>query len=271
MTTLLNGRKLAETIKQQLKRQVGRKKHKPGLAVILIGKNPASEIYVKLKEKAADEIGINFKKFIFSSKISQKKIIKLIEKLNRDQKIHGIIVQLPLPKHLNPNQIIREIDPQKDVDGFVPGSKFISPTHQAILTLLKSAKINLKNKRAVILAKNLVFAEPLKKILEKKKIKTKIVLLSTHHLCPRSRQLMTQLKKANLIIIALGEPHFLKPSMIKKNSIIIDVGYSRIGGRPAGDVDPACGQKASFISPVPGGVGPLTVIFLLKNAVKSSR
>ncbi|MGC9048958.1 MAG: bifunctional 5,10-methylenetetrahydrofolate dehydrogenase/5,10-methenyltetrahydrofolate cyclohydrolase [Patescibacteria group bacterium] len=262
---LLNGKKIAEKIKKQLKKQVGKMRQKPGLAVILVGKNPASEIYVKLKEMVSREIGINFKKFLFSSKINQEKIIKLIEKLNRDKKIHGIIIQLPLPKSLETNQIIQKIDPQKDVDGFVPGSKFISPTHQAILTLLKSTKINLKNKKTIILTKNQIFAQPLKNLLTKRRVKTDIWKTA-----PRWQD-KTLYKKYDIIIVALGKPHCLKPSMIKKNSIVIDVGYSRLNGKPVGDVDPKCARKTSFLSPVPGGVGPLTVIFLLKNVVQASK
>jgi methylenetetrahydrofolate dehydrogenase (NADP+)/methenyltetrahydrofolate cyclohydrolase len=262
MAILLNGKIIAEKIKKQLKKQVNQMRQKPGLAVILVGKNPASEIYVKLKEKAAAEIGIKFKKIIFPTHTAKGKIINLINRLNKNKKIQGIIVQLPLPKHLNSNEIVQKIDPKKDVDGFVFGSKFISPTHQAILRLLKATKKNLKNKKAIILAKNKIFAEPLKNLLEKKKIKTKIIYFPKFKL---------KLKKIDIIIVALGKPHFLKPKMIKNNCIIIDVGYSRLKDKPVGDVDPKCFQKAAFFSPVPGGVGPLTVIYLLKNVVLSAQ
>lgn len=265
MAILLNGKKIAEKIKKQLKKQIGKMRQKPGLAVILIGKNQASEIYVKLKEKTAADIGIKFKKFLYPSQTSKNKIIRLIDRLNKNKKIHGIIIQLPLPKHLNSNEIIQKINPNKDVDGFIANSKFISPTHQAILKLLQTIKINLKNKKAVILTKNFIFAKPLKNLLDKREIETDILRISPHE---RNKTLC---RNYDIIIIALGKPHFLKPSMIKKGCIIIDVGYSRVRGKPVGDVDPKCVQKASFLSPVPGGVGPLTVIFLLKNTVLATQ
>lgn len=270
MAIYFSGKKIAEKIKKQLKEKVSRLKKKPCLAVILVGKNPASETYVKLKEKAAAEIGIKFKKFIFPSKVSRSRIIKLIGKLNQDKKTHGIIVQLPLPKHLNPDEIVQKIDPKKNVDGFVADSKFISPTHQAILTLLKSVRINLKNKKAVVLSKSKIFAEPLKNLLTKQKIKTEIILFRRGHFFhDREKSDTPILKKFDIIIMALGKPHFLKPSMIKGGTIVIDVGYSRIKDKSVGDVAPECYKKAAFLSPVPGGVGPLTVIYLLKNVIKS--
>jgi len=255
---LLNGKKIAKRIKKTLMTKIKRMKNKPGLAVILVGKNPNSLVYVKLKEKIAKEIGINFKKIILSAKISQKRLLKLINKLNKNKKINGIIIQLPLPKHFNTNKIIQEILPEKDIDGFHPKTKFISPTHQAILRLLKETKTNLKNKKAIIFVKNKIFAQPLEKLLRKRKIKTKIIYF-------KEKKYKNKIKKADILIVALGKPKFIKEKMIKKNSIVIDVGYNRIKGKPIGDVDKKCYKKAKSISPVPGGVGPLTVIYLMKN------
>lgn len=261
---LLNGKKIAKENKERLKKKIKKLKNKPGLATILIGKNSSSLIYVRLKEKMAKEIGINFKKILLSGKTAQKEIINLIERLNKNKKINGIIVQLPLPKKFNTNKIIQKISPNKDVDGFHPKTKFVSPAHQAILRLLKQTKISLRNKKAAIFVKNKAFAQPLKNLLEKRGIKTEIVYF-------KEKNYIKKIKKADILIVALGKPKFVKPKMIKKNSIVIDVGYSRIKGKPIGDVDKKCYKKAKFISPVPGGVGPLTVVYLMKNVIRASK
>ncbi len=261
---LLNGRKIAKKIGQQLKNAVKKQGTAPGLAVILVGKNPGSVVYVRLKERAARKIGIKFSRFDWPAKTSQKKILDLIQKLNKNKKIHGIIVQMPLPKHLNSNLIIKTIRPEKDIDGFGHQSPFVSPTHQGILKLIKTTNKNLKNKKAVVLAKNSVFAEPLAKLLTKQGVQVKIKLI-------KEKKYLSALKKADILVVALGQAKFIKPKMIKRNSIIIDVGYSRVKGKSMGDVDPKVAQKASHLSPVPGGVGPLTVIFLLKNVYLSAK
>lgn len=262
---LLKGKKIADKILQQLKKQISKKRVRPGLAVILVGQNPASRIYVKLKKIACQSTGIRFKQYLLSAKTSEKKILALIKKINQNRQIHGLIIQLPLPSHLNPNRIVRTIDPKKDVDGFHPKSPFISPTHQAILELLKATKINLKGKSALVITKGSTFAKPLVKILQKKGISTKIKLLDSRSF--RSSGLRNIKLKTGILIVMLGWPKFIKPEMIEKNVIIIDVGYNRLAGKAVGDVDPSCAKKTSFFSPVPGGVGPLTVAFLLKNTV----
>lgn len=260
---LLKGGKLAQKILQQLKKEILKQKVKPGLAVILIGKNPASKIYVKLKEKACQNIGIKFKKYLLPAKTSENKIISLIKEIDQNPRVHGLIIQLPLPKHLNPNRIIQFIAQEKDVDGFHEKSHFVSPTHQAILELLKSTGKNLKNKSALIVAKSRIFPQPLVKILKEKGIRIKIKILKM-----RGQKIKL---KTDILIVILGWPKFVKPEMIKTGAIIIDAGYNRIKGRTVGDVDPACQKKASFLSPVPGGVGPLTVAFLLKNVWLSKK
>lgn len=256
---VLDGRKIAQTIRRRLKSEIAKQKLQPGLVILLIGRDPASLIYVKLKQKAAERIGIKFKKYVFPAKVSQKKVLKTIQQLNKNKNIHGLIVQMPLPQHLDPKIIVKTILPEKDVDGFRDQSKFISPTHQAILRLLKAAKQNLKNKKALILAKNPVFANPLIKLLAKQNIK------SSWKVRPPKDS------KADILITALGKAKIIKPEMIKKNSIIIDVGYSRFKGQAAGDVDPRVEQKKVYLSPVPGGVGPLTVAYLLRNVYLAAK
>ena len=261
---ILYGNLIAEKIYQNLKKEREKLKIKPGLAIIMVGRNEASKIYVKLKEKAAKNLKFYFRKYLFSKKVSEKKIFKIIDNLNRDKKIHGIIVQLPLPKKFNSLKITRSISPQKDIDGFHPRTKFISPVYQAILKLFSFYKIKIKNKKIIILANSSIFAEPLQKILKKSGGKVKIILKTKYD--------RESLKKADILITALGKPKFLKGEMIKKGAVIIDVGYSRIKKKAVGDVDfESCAKFASAISPVPGGVGPLTVAYLMKNVLKAAK
>jgi methylenetetrahydrofolate dehydrogenase (NADP+)/methenyltetrahydrofolate cyclohydrolase len=267
---ILYGDLIAEKIYKNLKKEKEKLKIKPGMAVIMIGKNKASQIYIRLKQEAAKKLGFYFKKYLFLKKVDEGKVLKIIKNLNEDRKIHGIIVQLPLPKNFNPFKIVQTISPEKDIDGFHPKTKFISPTHQAILKLLSFYKIKIKNKKIVIFANSLIFARPLQKILKRKKGKTKIVLKKDYLLSPIKYE--KYLKEADILIIAIGQPKFLKKEMIKKGVIIIDVGYSRIKKKPVGDVDfKNCSQKAKAISPVPGGVGPLTVAFLMKNVLLAAK
>ncbi|MBU4360589.1 bifunctional 5,10-methylenetetrahydrofolate dehydrogenase/5,10-methenyltetrahydrofolate cyclohydrolase [Patescibacteria group bacterium] len=259
---ILNGSFEAQKIIKALKHKIANKKSTIGLAAILIGNNSASQVYINIKEKRAKEIGVNFKKYLLPAPkgVSEKIILELIKKLNQDRSVHGILVQLPLPKKFNAQKIIQEIDINKDVDGFV-SKKIIPPTIQAILHLIKLSKIKLKNKKAVILANSPEFAEPLVEELKNKKIKTQILLKS------KIRNKKLEIRNYDIIIIAFGKKHWLKSNMIKKDSIIIDVGINKIKNSKKifGDVHPDCFKKSKYISPVPGGVGPLTVAFLFKN------
>jgi len=264
---ILNGKKIAEKIRVNIKKEIEKRNLKPGLAAILVGKEPGSLIYVNLKEKAAEKMGIKFKKFSLDNKTSNKKIIELIKKINHNKLIDGVILQLPLPKHLNSNQLVGNISPLKDVDGFGPSTKFVSPVYQAVLKIIKETKINPKNKRAVILSKNRVFAEPLKKILEKKELKTKIIYFKKSLSLSEKKQI----KIADFVAVAIGKPKFVRPEMIKKNAVIIDIGYNRVRGKAVGDADENITKKTPYLSPVPGGIGPLTVAYLLKNVYLSSK
>lgn len=280
MAQIINGKRIAKIIRKKLKKKVEEfkktKKITPGLAVILVGNNQASKIYVRLKEKACQEIGIHFEKYLFP-RISQKKLIDLIQKLNKKRKIHGIIVQLPLPKYLNPDKIIEIIKPEKDVDGFHPENIkklfqnkpfIVPPLIQSINKLLQSCPEDLKNKKAIIMANSKTFALPLKKILEKNQIKAEVYLQP-----PKSKKITAQKsQKADILITALGRPNFINQKMVKKNSIIIDAGFTRLKGKILGDVDlEKVKSKIKYISPVPGGVGPMTIAMLLTNLLKLAK
>ena len=258
---MLNGSIEAQKIFKRIKNQ----KNKIGLAAVLVGNDPASKVYINIKNKTAKKLNINFKKYLLSSNTSEKKILNLINKLNNDKNIHGILVQLPLPKKFknSTNKIIKNININKDIDGF-NNPKIIPPTIQAIIHLVKISKIKLANKKAVILANSHEFAEPQKKELIRKKIKTNILLKKD------LRDKFYDLRKFDIVVIAFGKRWWFKPDMIKKNSIIIDVGINRIKNckKIFGDVHPDCFKKSKYISPVPGGVGPLTVAFLFKNLLR---
>ncbi|OGY41122.1 MAG: hypothetical protein A2Y67_00740 [Candidatus Buchananbacteria bacterium RBG_13_39_9] len=253
---LLDGKQLAEKILTEVKTKAATMDKKPGLAAILVGDNEASRLYLKLKEKACLETGINFHSYLLDDDCLEDKIIEVIDFLNNDPETTGIIVQLPLPAKFNTYKIIQAIDPQKDIDGFQPNSPFTSPTALGIVELLKETKVNLVGKNVTILSNSDEFAQPFKKLLPDSKVQ---------YLNPQSE--ISNLKSADVLIVAIGKPYFIKPEMIKNNAILIDVGINKVDGKTVGDIDPACDQVASWRSPVPGGVGPMTVAMLLQNLV----
>ncbi len=294
---ILDGKKLALKIKTGLNRQIQKTGLRPGLASILVGNNPAPALYISIKEREAKLIGIYFLKFQISPLDSTQngdftprlnsergfqnkveiKIINIIKRLNRNPKIHGILVQLPLPKGFNTQKIINTIDPRKDVDGFHPENvrllmngkpRFISPPHGAILVLIKVAW-NVKHEagsKAVVFANSKIFAEPLKQLLEKRGIKTQILYNKKI-----TNYGLRAAKKADIIITAKGKPRFITTHMVKRGAIVIDVGTNRFKDKLVGDVDfESVASRASAITPVPGGVGPMTVAMLLKNTVISA-
>lgn len=278
---ILDGRKISKEVAKQVEKKIKKYKLKPCLAVILIGKDPGSLIYVRLKQNAAKKIGIDFKKFALRQNISQKKVLELINKLNKDKKVHGIIVQVPTPKQLHTPTLLKAVSTKKDVDAFKDESKFIPPIHQGVIKLIKTSKKPLKNKKVLILGKNPFFIKGLEPLLKKLALKPKTIYI-------KDKLPIKEMQKADVLITVLGKPHIIKPAMIKKNAVLIDVGYSRVsanggsrarGGRDAsggkgkscGDIDPLVKNKTSYLSPVPGGIGPLTVIYLLKNVYLAAK
>lgn len=258
MAQIIDGKALAEKIKLELKQKIDKLETKPGLATILVGTNPASELYIKLKAKACTEVGIEFSSYFLSESCQEEKILEVIEFLNKDPQINGILLQLPLPKKFDTDKIISKISATKDVDGFHPESKVISPNVLGIIELIKSTGVDLKKKKIVVLSNSEKFAEPFVKLLPKNQVK---------YLDPKtlSSKLNDQSTSADILIVAVGQPKFIKPNMVKKDSIIIDVGINKIDGKTIGDVDPAVDKIVAYRSPVPGGVGPLTIAMLLSN------
>lgn len=268
---IIDGRALAENIQQETAAQIAKLGVSPGLAVILVGNDSASELYVALKAKAAKQVGIIFSLYRFEAEASEREIMDTIAWLNQDAEINAILVQLPLPEHLNENQIIAAIDPTKDVDGFHPeniknlitGKSYIIPgLASGIMQLLGATNENLTGKQAAIIARSQEFASTLAYILGEFEITANI-------LNPDIPGIKKQLPGADIIIVAAGKPQWLKGNDIKPRAIIIDVGTNRLSENTVvGDVDfNDCSQKAGWITPVPGGVGPMTVAVLLKNTV----
>ncbi len=255
---LLDGKILAEKIKTDLKTKIDKLQTKPGLASILVGTNQASQLYIKLKAKACQEVGIEFSTYFLDETCKEEKILDVIDFLNKDPQINGILLQLPLPKKFDTDKIISKISPQKDVDGFHLESKIVSPTVLSIMELIKSTGENLKNKKVVILSNSEKFAEPFKTLLPD----CEVTYLSPS---APSSELRAQSSSADILIVAIGKPKFIKPNMVKEDAIIIDVGINKVDGKTIGDVDPAVDKIVSYRSSVPGGVGPITVAALLSN------
>jgi len=261
---VLDGRKISKEAAKRVEKNIKKYKLKPCLAVILIGKDPGSLIYVRLKQNAAEKIGIDFKKFALHQNIRQKKVLQLINKLNKDKKIHGIIVQVPTPKQLHAPTLLKTVATEKDDDPFKDESRFIPPIHQGVIKLIKTSKRPLKNKKALILGKNPFFVKDLEPLLKKLGLKPKTIYVKNK--LPRK-----EMQKADVLITVLGKPHIINSAMIKKNAVLIDVGYSRVRGKSCGDINPLVKNKTPYLSPVPGGIGPLTVVYLLKNVYLAAK
>lgn len=272
---LLNGSTIAQQEREILKntliaaRNAGRKA--PGLAVILVGDNPASQVYVAHKEKACQEIGIESHKFVLSKTTTEAELLSLIEQLNQDPAIHGILVQLPLPKPLHESHIIEAISPHKDVDGFHPYNvgrlaqriPLLRPcTPFGVMTLLEHTQVQLRGMDAVIIGASNIVGRPMSLEL--------LIAGCTVTVCHRfTRDLEKHVRRAEILISAVGIPNLIPGDWIKPGAIVIDVGISRLSdGRLQGDIafEKAC-ERASWITPVPGGVGPMTVTKLMHNTL----
>jgi len=268
---LINGRALAQKIKERLKNKLEKTDPKPGLGVILVGNDPASHLYVSLKEKACQEVGIKFEKFIYSNRIKQEKILKTINELNNRSDIHGILIQLPLPSGYKTNTIISKMDPQKDVDGFhslntqslLKGKILVEPVlAKAIWALIK--KVLLKKyigEKTLIIANSSEFMQPLQAYLKINQLNVDVLNFK------QIKKYRTSIKKYKIVIIAVGSANFFKSTDFQDGAIIIDVGINKLpDNKITGDVDISTFvKKKAWITPVPGGVGPVTVAMLLDN------
>jgi len=268
---IIDGKKIAKKIRTDLKKKISKLKRKPTLAVILVGYDKSSELYVSIKKKAAEELGINFRLYKMKNKIRELKIMELISELNRDENTDAILVQLPLPKTINNRKIIAAIDPSKDADGFHPdnqksmisGNAKAHPVFpEAIIRLLKSVpKSDLKKaKSAIVIANSKTFGEMIKLMLRNEKINSEYILAK------HFKSQLKKIKKADIVISARGQAGSIKGNMLKSGAIVIDGGISKKGKNVVGDVEAESTRKTScYLSPVPGGVGPVTVALLMEN------
>ena len=284
---LLDGKKIASEIRKELKEKIDDLKSKgravPGLVAILVGENPASQIYVASKSKACEEIGMKTKVEKLPSTLSEKELISIIEKYNSDSEYHGILVQLPLPKHINENKIIEAISPKKDVDGFHPMSvgnlvigkeTFVSCTPAGIQELLKRYYINTRGKHVVVVGRSNIVGKPIANLMLQKNDYANSIVTVCHS---AASDISFYTKQADILIAAIGKPEMIKGDMVKDGVVVIDVGINRIedktfskGYRIVGDVAfQEVSAKASYITPVPGGVGPMTIAMLLSNTFKA--
>jgi len=289
MATIIDGKKISKIIKEEIKSDIDiliQAGIKPHLTVILVGDNPASHIYVSMKEKACKKVGISSETIRLDKSVSESILLKKIDMLNKDNNVHGILVQLPLPSHINEAAVIEKISPDKDVDGFHPtnlgrlitGSEntFIPATPYGIVELLKRYNVKIEGKHAVILGRSNIVGKPLGFLLLRK---TKTGNATVTYCHSRTSNLTSITKEADILIAAMGQAEFIKKNMVKKNAVVIDVGTNRVedsskkrGYRLAGDVDfTQVSNIASMITPVPGGVGPMTIAMLLKNTVYAAQ
>lgn len=285
---IIDGKQVAQDIQAELKEEVARLKERgivPGLGVILVGDDPASKSYVTAKERTCEEIGLYSDDNRLPAKTSQEELVALIEKMNADPKIHGILVQLPLPKHLNEAEVLMTIDPTKDVDGFHPvnvgkmvvGEKaFLPCTPHGVVQLLARSGVKIEGAHVVIVGRSNIVGKPLANMLLQKKKNANATVTVCH---TRTKDISYFTRQADIIIAAAGRPNTITADMIKDGVVVIDVGVNRVedpskksGYRLVGDVDFArVKEKASLITPVPGGVGPMTITMLMYNTVESAK
>ncbi|MBQ3409682.1 MAG: bifunctional methylenetetrahydrofolate dehydrogenase/methenyltetrahydrofolate cyclohydrolase FolD [Clostridia bacterium] len=278
MAELIDGKALAKKIRAELKLEVDELKKKginPKLAVIMVGEDKASKIYVKNKSKACNEIGVDFEEFLLKEDTKMNELLELIDELNNREDIHGILLQSPIPKHLNINKAFNAIDYRKDVDGFNPINVgklvigedcFVSCTPFGVIKMLEEYGIEIEGKNAVVIGRSNIVGKPLAQCLLAKN--------ATVTIChSRTKNIHEITSNADILVAALGKPNYIKGHMVKEDAVVIDVGINRTDdGKLVGDVDfETVSKKASYITPVPGGVGPMTIAMLLNNVVKAAK
>jgi len=278
MAQIIDGKKLSEKIREEMKSEVkklARKKIVPGLAVVLVGENEASKIYVRNKVSSCEQLGMRSFHHHLPEKTSEKKLLELIRKLNKDKKVHGILVQLPLPKHIKPDNIIEAIDPAKDVDGLHPYNlglmavgkpNFVPCTPAGMMRMLEEIGYDCNGKEAVVIGRSNIVGKPIALLLLAKN--------ATVTMChSQTKDLFIKLKMADIVVAAVGVPKLVDGMCIKPGAVVLDVGINRSAeGKLVGDVDFESASKvAGYITPVPGGVGPMTITMLLWNTLQAAK
>jgi methylenetetrahydrofolate dehydrogenase (NADP+) / methenyltetrahydrofolate cyclohydrolase len=275
--TLLDGKSLAAAVRTNVKQSVAAlaaRGIRPGLAVILAGNDPASRVYVRNKTRACEETGVHSTKFEYAASVQEKELLERVAALNEDPAVHGILVQLPLPEHIDTERVLEAVSPRKDVDGFHPSNlgallagrpKVVPCTPAGVMRLIEHAGIPLAGRRAVVLGRSAIVGKPLALLLLQKD--------ATVAIChSKSKNIEMETKQADILIAAVGRPKLVGAAMVKPGACVIDVGVNRLAdGSLAGDVDfNAVKDIAGWITPVPGGVGPMTIAMLLENCLKAA-
>ena len=288
MAKIIDGNKIADEIREEIRRDVAKLAKKnvtPGLATVLVGADPASEVYVRMKRRDCADLGIQSFDHNLPATLSQKKLLELIESLNADPRVHGILVQLPLPKQINEAAVLNAIDPRKDADGFHPinvgkllngEEAFLPCTPKGCQQMLMRSGYDPAGKHVVVVGRSNIVGKPMAAILMQKAAGANATVTVCHS---RTKNIAKFTKQADILIAAIGSPRFIKGSMVKDGVIVIDVGVNRVddaskksGYRLEGDVDfKTVSKKARAISPVPGGVGPMTRIMLMQTTVEAAR
>ena len=279
MAQIIDGKAISAQIRQEIKQETESfaTEHgfRPGLAVIIVGEDPASQVYVRNKKRACDEVGFYSESYELPADTTQNELNALVDKLNADDKIHGILCQLPLPKHLNENEVILRIDPKKDVDAFHPYNvgkimigdySFLPCTPAGVMALLERSGIDIIGKECVVVGRSNIVGKPQAMLL--------LHANATVTIChSRTKNLAEVCRTADILVVAIGKADFVTADMVKPGAVVIDVGMNRkANGKLTGDVDYASvSEVAGYITPVPGGVGPMTITMLLKNTLTAAR
>lgn len=278
MATIINGKELAAKVRADLKIEVEELKKQgvyPKLAVIMVGDDSASAVYVRNKSKACNEIGIDFEEFLLKEETTREELLGLIEELNQRKDVHGILLQSPIPKHLDIREAFNAIDYRKDVDGFHPinvgklaigEDSFVSCTPAGVMKMLEEYNIEIEGKNAVVIGRSNIVGKPMAQLL----LNANATVTTCHS---KTKNIAEIANKADILVAALGKPKFVTVDMVKEGAVVIDVGINRNEeGKLVGDVDfEAVEPKASYITPVPGGVGPMTIAMLMTNVVKAAK
>jgi methylenetetrahydrofolate dehydrogenase (NADP+)/methenyltetrahydrofolate cyclohydrolase len=283
---LIDGKAVAEDIRAEVARDAAALRERgvvPGLTVILVGDDPASAVYVRSKERACVEAGMNGRTIRMSAETSQAALLAEVERLNEDPEVDGILVQMPLPKHMDPDEVIHRIDPDKDVDGFHPvnvgkmligsGDGFAPCTPAGVMELLKRSGVEIRGAEVVVIGRSNIVGKPMAALLVQPGVDATVTVCHS-----RTRDLAAHVKRADVVVAAVGRADLVTGEMLKPGAVVIDVGMNRVadesaprGYRLVGDVHfPSAVQVASKITPVPGGVGPMTIAMLLRNTVRSA-
>jgi methylenetetrahydrofolate dehydrogenase (NADP+)/methenyltetrahydrofolate cyclohydrolase len=276
--TILDGKKLSEKIKNEVKIEAETLKKEgitPGLAVILVGEDPASQVYVKMKAKSCKDSGIYSVVHEFPETISQEELLDTIERINKNPNIHGLLIQLPLPKHIDPTIVLEAVAPEKDVDGFHPYNvgrlvagldSFAPCTPLGVMEMFKEYNIDVKGLDACVVGASNIVGKPMQALLLNE--------FATVDICHiHTKDLAAHTKRADIVIVGVGKPNLITADMVKEGAIVVDIGINRLdNGKLVGDADfENVSKKVSFITPVPGGVGPMTIAMLLKNTIKAAK